>query len=111
VTTVAGPDIEPLHHRMPVILPADRWEPWLDPSVSDVDLLGSFLTPGAPGTLERYRVPELVNSVRNDSPELVAPVPDDADGRGQDARVEDGRDRDDGRDVAVATAAQGTLWG
>jgi putative SOS response-associated peptidase YedK len=74
VTTWASEQVEPLHDRMPVILPRDAWWPWLDPAEPDLAFLQSLLTPLPDGALELYPVSTLVNSVRNDGPELVVPV-------------------------------------
>jgi putative SOS response-associated peptidase YedK len=45
--------------------------------VSGRDDLLSLLVPAAPGRLEAYPVSTDVNSVRNNGPELVAPIPAD----------------------------------
>lgn len=71
ITTTPLPEISWLHDRMPLILTADQWAPWLHPetpsSVID-DLLHSATTV----TLETREVALLVNNVRNDGPELIA---------------------------------------
>ena len=48
---------------------------WLDPTNHDPEQLKGLLVPAAPGRLEAYPVSTAVNSVRNNGPELVAPLP------------------------------------
>ncbi|NLV80706.1 MAG: SOS response-associated peptidase [Rhodococcus sp.] len=61
-----------LHHRMPLILPRDRWDAWLDP-----DSLGhpDLIVPSAEevSRIGMRRVSDKVNSVRNNGPDLTAP--------------------------------------
>ena len=47
LTTAAGPDMEPIHNRQPVILPRERWRDWLDLEGDPTALY----RPGPPGTL------------------------------------------------------------
>ena len=72
ITTSATEALSPIHDRMPVILPREREALWLDHGVQDPGLLSDILVPYAGGGLEAYRVPSLVNSVRNNGPELVS---------------------------------------
>ncbi len=67
-TTPRGVAAE-VHNRMPVILPADAHEKWLDPSSRYRDLL----EPDA-ATLELVEVSTLVNSVKNDDARLAEPL-------------------------------------
>lgn len=53
-----------LHHRMPVIQPAEAFEPWLD---GEAVRLG----PAPEDLLVTYRVGRRVNSPRDDDPECV----------------------------------------
>jgi putative SOS response-associated peptidase YedK len=73
VTTTANDAIRELHDRMPVILPRAAWTTWLDPRRPDVGELHGLLVP-ARAPLEIYPVVRLVNNVRNDGPELLAPL-------------------------------------
>lgn len=74
LTTSPNDVVAALHDRMPVILPADVWDVWLDPAVTDVDLLTGLLRPCDPDLLELVPVGTAVNSVRNDGPALVERV-------------------------------------
>lgn len=71
VTTAANSLVAPLHERMPVILPADAYALWLDPSVEDVDCLQPLLRPYPAEAMRTRAVSTLVNSPRNDSPDLL----------------------------------------
>ncbi len=62
--------LKPIHDRMPVILPAEHYEPWLDPAGRAQDL-AALLEPCESEPLEAYPVSPLVNSPRNDSPQCV----------------------------------------
>jgi putative SOS response-associated peptidase YedK len=75
LTTEAEDSVGHIHDRMPLMVEPDRWGAWLDPTVSGRDDLLSLLVPAAPGRLEAYPVSRDVNNVRNNGPELVAPIP------------------------------------
>ena len=67
--------LDAVHSRMPVILPSNRWESWMDPSTTDTDdvrtLMGySDLCDG----LSVYAVSNSVNSVAHDGPQLIEPI-------------------------------------
>ncbi len=70
ITTAAGPDLEGIHDRQPVVLDPDRWERWLDPGLEDRDELEAMLV-ATPGTLRHWVVGQDVGSVHNDGPQLV----------------------------------------
>ena len=63
-----------LHDRMPVQLPEDVWDQWLDPANTDIEELQRLLVPVPAEELVAYPVDTAVNSVRNDGPELVEPL-------------------------------------
>jgi putative SOS response-associated peptidase YedK len=71
LTTRANEAIAELHDRMPVILPQAAWATWLDGDGA-AELHGLLVPSDEP--LEVYPVVRLVNNVRNDGPELVAPL-------------------------------------
>ena len=75
LTTDPNDVVRPLHDRMPVVLPPDACDVWLDPSVTDVDRLVALCRPCPPELLQAWPVSTAVNSVRNDGPHLVEPVP------------------------------------
>ena len=59
---------------MPLILPRDLEECWLDASVDDPGAPGSVLTPYADEAMEAYEVSTLVNCAANDRPEAIARI-------------------------------------
>jgi putative SOS response-associated peptidase YedK len=75
LTTAAVGDLASVHDRMPLILPADRWEPWLAGGGDGA----SLLEPPAPEVLAGIVIRPVgpaVGNVRNNGPELVAPIPE-----------------------------------
>jgi putative SOS response-associated peptidase YedK len=63
-----------IHDRMPVILPESDWDRWLDPNSTDVAAFFPLLQPAPDDMLEAIPVGKLVNSARNEGPELVGPI-------------------------------------
>ena len=74
ITTEANELVQPIHDRMPVILPREMEALWLDTDVQDAAALVSLLAPYPPDAMETYGVSTLVNSVLNDGPELLTPT-------------------------------------
>jgi len=62
-----------LHDRMPVILPPDACDVWLDASRVDAMTAQAMLVPAREGLLEAFEVSSAVNHADNDGPELLAP--------------------------------------
>ena len=73
ITTTPNDLLSPIHNRMPVILPRDLENFWLDDSIDDPDALTSALTPYPDAEMEAYKVSSLVNSIANKGPEVLAP--------------------------------------
>lgn len=73
---VAEPNelLEPIHDRMPVILPPDNYGPWLDPEFEDTKKLQHMLQPYPADEMGAYPVSTLVNNPRNDKQECVQAV-------------------------------------
>lgn len=74
IVTRANALMQPIHERMPVILPAGDWDRWLDPTLSDRPTLETMLRPYPAGDLTAWPVTTLVNNPRNDSPECITPI-------------------------------------
>lgn len=74
ITTSSNALIAPVHDRMPVIIPRDREDIWLDPGVSDEKRLLAMLRPYPPGEMELYEVSARVNYPQYDSPDAVKPL-------------------------------------
>jgi putative SOS response-associated peptidase YedK len=72
VTTRANNLVAPVHDRMPVILPRELEDVWLDPSVSKEHAL-SLLQPYPPELMRALPASTRVNSVRNDDSGLLLP--------------------------------------
>lgn len=74
ITTQANELLKPLHDRMPVVLPPDRWPAWLgERSTTDAELK-AMLAP-YPGTAMTYwPVDRRIGNVKNDAPDLFAPA-------------------------------------
>jgi putative SOS response-associated peptidase YedK len=75
ITREAVGDLATIHSRMPVMMPQDRWDTWLDPSQHDVELLISLMSNPQPDDgLFARPVSSEVNLVRNNSPRLIEPI-------------------------------------
>ncbi len=74
ITTQANDMLQPIHHRMPVILPDELEDPWLDTALDESLTLTQFLAPYTDDALEAYEVSRLVNSASNTGPEVADPV-------------------------------------
>lgn len=71
ITTDASPDLEGIHHRMPVVLDPSDYARWIDPESETTALLG-LLRPAVPGTLDRRPVTRYVNDPRHEGPRCLA---------------------------------------
>lgn len=74
ITTDANELVRPIHDRMPVILPKSAEDFWLDPEVADHSRLLDLLHPYRADDMAAHTVSQLVNSVKNDSPECIEPA-------------------------------------
>jgi putative SOS response-associated peptidase YedK len=74
ITTAANRSLAHLHHRMPVVLPEESWQPWLDPGLHETASLQELLAPSPEGLFEAVPVSHRVNSVRNDEPSVLEAV-------------------------------------
>ncbi|MDG4664309.1 SOS response-associated peptidase [Mycobacterium sp. 236(2023)] len=76
ITTDAAAQLSDIHDRMPLTISAPDWDRWLDPDAPiDEGLLRGH------GDLDRIEIREvskLVNSVRNNGPELIEPAAPEA---------------------------------
>ncbi|MBA2715307.1 MAG: SOS response-associated peptidase [Rubrobacteraceae bacterium] len=74
ITTDANDLMREIHHRMPVIMPPEYYELWLDPAVSEPEELLPLLEPYPAADMEAYPVSRRVNSPSNDEPSCVERV-------------------------------------
>ena len=72
ITTEANDFLAPIHNRMPIILPPESEEMWLDTDTDDAAVLTCMLTPYSDEALDAYEVSTMVNYARNDGPEVIA---------------------------------------
>jgi putative SOS response-associated peptidase YedK len=73
VTTEPNELLRSIHDRMPVIVPRELEELWLDPSPRAPGELARVLRPYRAEELELFEVSSIVNSPANDVPECVKP--------------------------------------
>ena len=74
ITTRPNALVEPIHNRMPVILPPAAYEQWLDPAEGSPAQLQPLLRPYPAEEMTAYAVSTLVNSPRNDTPACIVPA-------------------------------------
>lgn len=74
LTTTPNELLEPMHDRMPVILPQELWDPWLDPNFANKDTLQAMLVPFRSELMDTYKVSPKVNSPRAYGSELMNPI-------------------------------------
>ncbi len=74
ITTQANDLLTPLHSRMPVLLAPDRWAAWLGETAATADDLKAMLKPYPGEGMTFWPVDRRVGNVRNDSPNLFAPL-------------------------------------
>lgn len=74
ITTEANDLMDEIHHRMPVILPPENYDLWLDPDFDEREPLTSLLRPYPDGAMEAYPVSRKVNRPANDEPGCIEPA-------------------------------------
>ena len=73
-TTEANDTMDHLHDRMPIILPRQSIDHWLDPKVSDPDELKPMLLQFPGDEMQSWPVGKGVGNVRNQGPALMEPI-------------------------------------
>jgi putative SOS response-associated peptidase YedK len=71
ITTEANPVLKELHERMPVIIPKENRDLWLDRDNKDDDVLAGLLKASGESELSFHEVSRFVNSPNNNSPECI----------------------------------------
>jgi putative SOS response-associated peptidase YedK len=74
ITTESSDELGRIHDRMPMTIARSDWGTWLDRNVGAGDA-SALLVPAMATPVTAYPVSTLVNSVRNNGPELIAPIP------------------------------------
>lgn len=83
LTTDAIGDLARIHDRMPLPMPREHSDAWLDPDHPAPTELLAGVSPEEVAAIVARPVSTLVNSVRNNGPELLAPAEAADDGAGQ----------------------------
>ncbi len=71
LTTAVRGNLKHIHHRMPVRLPVDQWQNWLEPDVKPERTIAHML---GSDDLAWHEVSRAVNSGRAQGPDLIASV-------------------------------------
>lgn len=71
VTTKANATLGPIHERMPVIVPPDAYNLWLDTMHVDEDMAAAVIAPAPDDVLEVRPVSTAVNRTANDNPTML----------------------------------------
>lgn len=74
ITTKPNELVAPIHNRMPVILPPETYDRWLDPAEQKPGAFSDLLVPYPAEQMTAYPVSRVVNNPRNDVPDCVVPV-------------------------------------
>jgi putative SOS response-associated peptidase YedK len=74
VTTRANRLLAAIHDRMPVIVPPEAFDFWLDGAHVDAKTAAAIIAPAPEGLLEAYEISTAVNRTANDNPKLLDPV-------------------------------------
>ncbi len=74
ITTQPNSLLEPIHNRMPVILPAKSYDLWITPEDRQPAQLNGLLVPYPANEMVAYPVSKMVNRPELDTSELIKPV-------------------------------------
>jgi putative SOS response-associated peptidase YedK len=74
LTTVPNTLVAGIHDRMPVILPLQDFERWLDPGLLAPEALTPLLRPFPAEMMEAFPVADRVNDARYDGPDCAQPL-------------------------------------
>ena len=75
ITRDAVNELAKVHNRMPLFLPRDRWNDWMNPNLQDLNVIRALMNVAKPDEHLRYwPVADLVNSIRNNGAELISPI-------------------------------------
>jgi putative SOS response-associated peptidase YedK len=75
LVTAANELMATIHDRMPVIIRPEHYAQWLDARRADRSALAPMLEQFPAEEMRAYPVSTRVNNVRNEGPELIAPLP------------------------------------
>jgi putative SOS response-associated peptidase YedK len=75
ITTEPNEVMQPIHERMPVIVPPERYAEWLDRDQQDAAALMQFVKPYPAQRMAAHAVSPRVNKPEHDDPALIDPIP------------------------------------
>jgi len=107
ITTTANRALAAIHARMPVIVPEEAFDLWLNCAEVDAETAAALIAPAPDDLLEAYEISTAVNRVANDNPKVLerlsggvepvsVPQPEPKPARPQRAKPEQVRE-DDGQ--------------
>src|SRR6185369_4344417 len=73
VTTRTNRALSPIHDRMPVVIPPDAFDLWLNCRDVDEMTASALIAPAQEDLFEAYPVSTAVNRTANDNPKLIEP--------------------------------------
>jgi putative SOS response-associated peptidase YedK len=74
LTTEPNSLVAELHDRMPVIVPTDKYDLWLDPDITEFAAIRDILKPYDPNLMRRYAVNRKLNNSNNDDAESASRI-------------------------------------
>ena len=74
LTREASESVRPIHHRMPVILKPEAYDPWLNPDNQQAESLQDIIQNRIYTELKSVPVSKQVNAVRNNRPDNIRPL-------------------------------------
>lgn len=76
ITTEPNAVVAPIHNRMPVILPRDAYDRWLDPEEQSPRALQPLLAPYPADEMTAHAISTYVNNPAHEGPQCVKPLTD-----------------------------------
>ena len=74
ITTDANSLMQPIHDRMPVIVPPEKYRQWLDQAEHDQHVLSGILRPYDAAEMQAYPVSTFVNGPKHEGAECIEPL-------------------------------------
>ncbi|RLL40367.1 SOS response-associated peptidase [Oceanobacillus piezotolerans] len=74
LTKDANPFMQKIHHRMPIILPKEKEEKWIEPVKLHPNEASEFLQSIEVDDLQAYDVASYVNSAKNNDEQCIMPI-------------------------------------
>jgi putative SOS response-associated peptidase YedK len=74
ITTNANRTLAHVHDRMPVFVPQEAFDLWLDCANVEANVAAALIRPAPDATLDAYEISSAVNRVANDSAALIVPL-------------------------------------